>query len=89
MNSVDFFIAEAVEPDVYAAGLRAIMRPMVLRWLLVAIGVALAVALIVQGYPLIGGLFGTAAVVRAAILLRWRNRRGQKRRRNRGYNDPG
>jgi len=51
----------------------------VLRWVLVALGVLLAVVLVSTGAILIGVIIGALALTRAAIILNW-----QQQRRSRG-----
>jgi hypothetical protein len=45
-----------------------------LRWLLVALGAVLALALIIRGNVVIGAIIGTMAVVRAVLLTQLRRR---------------
>jgi hypothetical protein len=52
----------------------------VLRWVLVALGLLLAVVLISTGAILIGVIIGALALTRAAIIWDW-----QQRRRSRGW----
>ena len=53
----------------------------VIRWILVALTAAIALALILRGNVLIGGLLGAVAVTRAVLLTRMRRRREEFRRR--------
>jgi hypothetical protein len=50
----------------------------VLRWVLVALGLLLAIVLISSGAILIGLVIGALAVTRAAIILNWQARRRQR-----------
>jgi quinol-cytochrome oxidoreductase complex cytochrome b subunit len=52
----------------------------VLRWVLVALGLLLAIVLISSGAILIGLVIGALAVTRAAIILNWQARRRQRGR---------
>ncbi len=53
----------------------------VLRWILVALSVALAAFLIVRGNVVIGVLVGAMAVTRAVLFVKMRHRREQFRER--------
>ncbi|HUI48405.1 MAG TPA: hypothetical protein VL119_06895 [Acidimicrobiia bacterium] len=53
----------------------------VLRWIIVALGAALAVVLIMRGNVLIGGLIAVMAVTRVILFVRLQRRREQFRRR--------
>lgn len=53
----------------------------VIRWILVALTAALALALILRGNVLIGGLLGAVAVTRAVLFTRLRRQREEFRRR--------
>jgi hypothetical protein len=52
----------------------------VLRWVLVALGLLLALVLISSGAILIGLIIGALAVTRAVIILDWQQRRRQRGR---------
>ena len=49
----------------------------VLRWVLVALGLLLAIVLVSSGALLLGLIIGALAVPRAAIILNWQQRRRQ------------
>ena len=53
----------------------------VLRWVLVALSAALAIALIVHGNVIVGALIGAMAFTRAVLLVRLHGRREELRRR--------
>jgi hypothetical protein len=53
----------------------------VIRWILVALTAAVALALILRGDVVIGGLLGAVAVTRALLFVRMRRRREELRRR--------
>jgi len=60
----------------------------VLRWVIVALGAALSVALIIRGNVVIGGLIGALVVTRAILFVKvrrrreeWRGRFGQRSQR--------
>jgi uncharacterized membrane protein len=60
----------------------------VIRWILVALSLALAVVLIVHGNVVVGGLIGAMAVTRAVLFVRMQHRRERFRQqiaRRRGY----
>jgi hypothetical protein len=52
----------------------------VLRWVLVALGLLLAVVLISAGSILLGVVIGALALTRAAIIVNWQQRRRQRGR---------
>lgn len=53
----------------------------VIRWILVALTAAIALALILRGNVVIGALLGVIAVARALLFVRVRRRREEFRRR--------
>jgi Flp pilus assembly protein TadB len=53
----------------------------VIRWIIVALSAALAIALIARGNLILGVIIGALAVSRAALLIRMQSRRRQFRRR--------
>jgi hypothetical protein len=62
----------------------------VLRWILVALAFVLGIVLLASGSTLIGGLVLAMAVVRAAVIVAWTQRRAQMRQRYRGrFGGPG
>lgn len=50
----------------------------VLRWVLVALGLLLALVLLSSGAILLGLVIGALAVTRAVIILNWQQRRRQR-----------
>jgi hypothetical protein len=51
----------------------------VLRWVMVGLGLLLAVVLIASGAVLIGVIIGALALTRVAMILSWQQRRRQRR----------
>jgi len=59
----------------------------VIRWIIVALSAALAIALVARGNVIIGVIIGALAVSRAALLIRLQGRRRRFRRRPGTVND--
>jgi len=55
------------------------MKPMTLRWILIGLSTALAVALLLTGHVVIGVLIGAMVCVRIALLFSLRRRRRELR----------